>query len=142
MDASGSFLSCCSCICPEVSVRSLSRCPQKAPHLDTPPGTPAVLPCGEEPVTCTPGSVLLPGDMQTRPCSPAEAVSREQAGDTGAHMEKVISTALASAQRPHTLRAYVGHTLRCRRHGSTCCVSYLVWEGKLALFCLSWCVNS
>lgn len=54
-------------------------------------------------MTNTPASVLLPGDMQTRPCSPAEAVSREKAGDTGTHMEQVISTASTSAQRPHML---------------------------------------
>lgn len=38
MDESRSFLSRSSCACPEVSVRNLSRCPQKAPHLDTPSG--------------------------------------------------------------------------------------------------------
>ena len=97
------FLTHSSCMCPEVSVRSLSRCPQKAPHLDTPSGTPAVLPCAGEPVTHTAASVLLPGDVQTRPCGPAEAVSSEKAGDTGTHMEKVISMASTSAQRPHTL---------------------------------------
>jgi len=87
----------------EVSVRSLSRCPQKAPHLDLPRGTPLVLPCGEEPMTHTPASVVPPGDMQTRPRSPAEAVSREKAGNTGTQMEKVISMASTSAQRPHML---------------------------------------
>lgn len=103
MGARRSFLTHSSCMFPEVSVRNLSRCLQKAPHLDTPPQTPAVLPCGEEPMTHTPASVLLPGDTQTRPRSPAEAVSREKVGDTGTHMEKVISTASTSAQRPHML---------------------------------------
>lgn len=60
---------------------------------------PAVLPCGEEPMTHTSASVLLPGDMQTRPCSPAKAVSRQKAGDTGTHVEKVTGMASTSARR-------------------------------------------
>lgn len=54
-------------------------------------------------MTNKPASTLLPGDMQTRPCSLAEAVGREKAGDIGTYMEQVFSTASASAQRPHML---------------------------------------
>jgi len=102
-DVSRSFLTYCSCVCSEVLVRSLSKCLQKLPHLDTPPGIPVFFPYGEEPVTNTWGAVLLPENMQTRPCTAAEAVSREKPEDTGAHVAEVISTASASVQSPHTL---------------------------------------
>lgn len=41
--------------------------------------------------------------MQTRPCTAAEAVSREKPEDTGTCMAKVISTASDSVQSPHML---------------------------------------